>query len=47
MVTHEDVFRAQRIPEQRLELKDPKCSIIITLETVFSPPVTQIILEVF
>ena len=33
MVTHEDVFRTQRSSEHRLELKDPKCSIIIALET--------------
>jgi len=37
MVTHEDVFRAQRSSEHRLELKDPKCPIIIALETIFSP----------
>lgn len=39
MVTHKDVFRAQRSSEHRLELKDLKCPIIISIETVFSPPV--------
>lgn len=39
MITCEDVFRAQRRSEHRLELKDPKCPIIIALETVFSPPI--------
>lgn len=39
MVTHEDVFKAQRSSKHRLELKDLKCPIIIALETVFSPPV--------
>lgn len=39
MVTYEDVFRARRSSEHSLKLKDPKCPIIIALETIFSPPV--------
>lgn len=39
MLTYEDVFRARRSSEHSLKLKDPKCPIIIALETIFSPPV--------
>lgn len=39
MVTYEHVFRAWRSFEHRLKLKDPKCAIIVVLETIFYPPV--------